>query len=224
MREPGVISTLRNIVPLRPLTREEALRIAERQALMLLRIAGITQPDVPEVVISELPRLRVARLSPLPISGAAHWAQGQWLIVLNASEPAVRQRFSLAHEFKHVARLERRPHTSHQGRLPAGPGCRRRRSRWMTSTSSRSTTNKRTGVRVLARPATPDLLPDPHERPVISAEEAFAALGIDRSTGYKAIRDQTFPVPVIRVGRIIRIPTLALRRLLLLDGDPPSSS
>ena len=66
-------------------------------------------------------------------------------------------------------------------------------------------------------------LPDALSRPVLSAEEAFAELGIDRSTGYKAIREGTFPLPVIRVGRVIRIPTLALRRLLLLDADPPAS-
>ncbi len=54
-------------------------------------------------------------------------------------------------------------------------------------------------------------------RPVVSAEEAFAYLGIDRSTGYKAIRDGTFPVPVLRIGRLIRVPTVPLRRLLQLD-------
>lgn len=65
----------------------------------------------------------------------------------------------------------------------------------------------------------PSVLPDPRDRPVISAEEAFAELGIDRSTGYKAIRDGTFPVPVLRIGRLIRVPTVALRRLLQLDAD-----
>lgn len=64
------------------------------------------------------------------------------------------------------------------------------------------------------------MLPDPATRPVVSAEEAFAELGIDRGTGYKAIRDGTFPVPIIRVGRTIRVPTAALRRLLLIDVEP----
>jgi predicted DNA-binding transcriptional regulator AlpA len=63
------------------------------------------------------------------------------------------------------------------------------------------------------------MLPDPSTRPVLTAEEAFAELGIDRGTGYKAIRDGTFPVPIIRVGRIIRVPTAALRRLLLIDPE-----
>ena len=65
------------------------------------------------------------------------------------------------------------------------------------------------------------MLPDPHVRPVVSAEEAFDELGIDRTTGYRAIREGRFPVPVIRVGRLIRVPTMALQRLLELGDAPP---
>jgi len=53
----------------------------------------------------------------------------------------------------------------------------------------------------------------------VSAEEAFQQLGVDRTTGYRAIRDGTFPLPVIRVGRLIKVPTAALRRALGLDGE-----
>lgn len=63
-------------------------------------------------------------------------------------------------------------------------------------------------------------LPDPTDRPVVSAVEAFAVLGIDRRTGYRAIRDGTFPVAVVRIGRVIRIPTRALRRLVEADQSP----
>lgn len=63
------------------------------------------------------------------------------------------------------------------------------------------------------------MLPEPWDQPVMTAGEAFAELGIDRSTGYKAIRDGTFPVPVLRIGRAIRVPTSALRRLLQLDAN-----
>ena len=52
----------------------------------------------------------------------------------------------------------------------------------------------------------------------VSAEEAFRLLGIDRTTGYRAIKDDTFPLPVIRVGRLLKVPTAALHRLL--DPDP----
>lgn len=62
------------------------------------------------------------------------------------------------------------------------------------------------------------MIPDPAHRACVSADEAFAELGIDRTTGYRAIREGTFPIPVIRIGRLIRVPTLALRRLL--DGAP----
>jgi predicted DNA-binding transcriptional regulator AlpA len=61
------------------------------------------------------------------------------------------------------------------------------------------------------------MLPDPTQRPVVSAEEAFKELGVDRTTGYRAIRDGSFPVEVIRIGRAIRVPTSALRQLLQLD-------
>lgn len=63
-------------------------------------------------------------------------------------------------------------------------------------------------------------LPDPASRPCITADEAFAHLGIERNTGYRAIRAGTFPLPVIRVGRVIRVPTAALRSLLLGDLSP----
>jgi Zn-dependent peptidase ImmA (M78 family) len=99
---PNAISKLRDLVPLRPLSYSEALRIAELQAQSFLALSGIVVPAVPSQIISELPRIRVSHLSPFPTSGASHWFQGQWLVVVNASEPITRQRFSLAHEFKHI--------------------------------------------------------------------------------------------------------------------------
>jgi Zn-dependent peptidase ImmA (M78 family) len=47
----------------------------------------------------------------MPVSGCTYWESGRWVITLNASEPMVRQRFSLMHEFKHIL-----DHTT-QGRL-----------------------------------------------------------------------------------------------------------
>ena len=57
------------------------------------------------------------------------------------------------------------------------------------------------------------------QRAVVTAEEAFELLDIDRTTGYKAIRDGTFPLPVLRIGRSIRIPAIALAELLGLDDE-----
>lgn len=98
----GVLTALRDMVPIRPLTRTEAYRIAELQATHFLRLVGAEAPPVREEAISELPRLQVQRHSPLPVSGATQWSHGRWMILLNGAEPAVRQRFSLAHEFKHI--------------------------------------------------------------------------------------------------------------------------
>ncbi len=64
------------------------------------------------------------------------------------------------------------------------------------------------------------MIPDPAHRSCVSADEAFVELGIDRTTGYRAIREGTFPIPVIRVGRLIRVPTLALQRLLETGSAP----
>jgi hypothetical protein len=45
------LAQLRDIVPIRPLTRIEAVAVAERQALLLLKLAGIRQPPVPERLV-----------------------------------------------------------------------------------------------------------------------------------------------------------------------------
>lgn len=98
----SAITALRDIMPIRPLTRNEALSIAERQALMFHAIVESKEPPLPERLIAELPRIHVERISPWPVSGATHWVSGRWVVVLNAAEASVRQRFSLAHELKHI--------------------------------------------------------------------------------------------------------------------------
>lgn len=101
-RQPTVLSQLRALMPGRPVTRLEALHIAERQASKLVNLAGITVPPLPEGVVATLPRTRVERHSPLPVSGYTRWVGGRWQVVLNGAEPLVRQRFSLLHELKHI--------------------------------------------------------------------------------------------------------------------------
>lgn len=98
----STLTQLREIVPQRGLTYGESLRIAELQAAKLLALSKVTMPPVAEEVVADLPRLQVRRASPFPASGASHWAKGKWQIVVNGSEAAVRQRFTMAHEFKHV--------------------------------------------------------------------------------------------------------------------------
>jgi len=97
-----VIRKLRDVVPIRPLTMQEAMQVAELQANLLLSGSRVVLPPVPESIITDLPRIEVERMRPCPVSGAAHWSKGRWLIVVNDDESPARQRFSIAHEFKHV--------------------------------------------------------------------------------------------------------------------------
>jgi len=95
---------LRALVPRRPLSHHEALRIAELQANHLLELAGVRDAGTPTEVVSGLPFVEVALRPDLPVSGLTNWFKPRWLwlILLNANEPAVRRRFSLMHEFKHI--------------------------------------------------------------------------------------------------------------------------
>jgi Zn-dependent peptidase ImmA (M78 family) len=98
----SVLAVLRSLVPQRPLSWEEANRIAELQANRLLRHFDITRGAVPSEIITELPRIRVEHEHDLPVSGSAHWNGHYWIITLCGDEHAYRQRYSLFHEFKHV--------------------------------------------------------------------------------------------------------------------------
>ena len=98
----NVIRELRDLVPLRPLTVIESQRVAEMQATKFLALVGIDRPPFPESAIANLPRVQLERMSPAPMAGATQWSRGRWLIVVNGMEPKGRQRYSMAHEFKHV--------------------------------------------------------------------------------------------------------------------------
>ncbi len=98
----GVITTLRDVVPLRPLTQNEAYRIAELQANRLLKLSGVEGPAVPNTVITDIPKIHVRYMKPWPVSGCTDWTGSTWNIAIKADEPHGRQRFSLAHEFKHI--------------------------------------------------------------------------------------------------------------------------
>ena len=50
--------------------------------------------------------------------------------------------------------------------------------------------------------------------PTLSVPEAGAALGISRQTAYELVRRHEFPLPVIKVGSKLRVPRVALARLL----------
>jgi predicted DNA-binding transcriptional regulator AlpA len=50
--------------------------------------------------------------------------------------------------------------------------------------------------------------------PVVDLAAAAQILGIGRSASYRLVREGQFPVPVLRVGRLIRVPTAPLIELL----------
>lgn len=104
MRTPRhhIIRELRKLTPHRRLEEHEAGAIAEKQALRLLDHLGITDPAVGVERIGELPRIDITTEPGIPVSGSATWLSSRWLIVINADEHRHRQRFTLAHEFKHV--------------------------------------------------------------------------------------------------------------------------
>ena len=52
------------------------------------------------------------------------------------------------------------------------------------------------------------------ERATVDAPVAFKILGLSRNTGYSLIQRGEFPLPVIRAGKRILIPKIALEKLL----------
>jgi hypothetical protein len=98
----GLLERLRALTPPRGLTLTESEFVAERQATLLLSELDVRAPAVPHSVIDELPFLTVARRAGFPTSGMAARTDSGWVVVLRGDEPGVRQRFSLAHELKHV--------------------------------------------------------------------------------------------------------------------------
>jgi Zn-dependent peptidase ImmA (M78 family) len=96
------LTKLRRVVPQRRLSSAEAMCAAERQARALLRLGGITEPPVPTELISQVPVIQIEHAPTGQAAAATRWLQGRWLILINVRHPRARQRWSLAHEFKHV--------------------------------------------------------------------------------------------------------------------------
>jgi hypothetical protein len=49
---------------------------------------------------------------------------------------------------------------------------------------------------------------------VLDLTHAAALLGLDRTTAYKLVHDGQWPTPVLRLGRLIKVPTQPLLELL----------
>jgi len=70
----------------------------------------------------------------------------------------------------------------------------------------------------MSAPATPRAVPDPAVRPTMTVEEAGELLGVSRGAAYEGVRRGE--IPSIRIGRRLVVPTVAVRRMLLLDSGP----
>ena len=60
--------------------------------------------------------------------------------------------------------------------------------------------------------------------PVLDLMEAAALLGLGRTTAYKLVRTGEWPTPVLRIGRLIKIPTAPLRELLSRPTSPTNAT
>lgn len=96
----SVLASLRRLIPERQLARGEVLQLAELQANRLREITGADSSSL-DAAIAGLPRVRVIYRE-LPTSGLSFWDGTHWIVQLNDSEPATRQRFTLLHEYKHI--------------------------------------------------------------------------------------------------------------------------
>ena len=83
----STITRLRDLVPLRRLSRAEALRVAEAQANRLLRWSDAVEPPVGEDIIARLPHIQIERVKPAKAAAASEWSHGRWLVILNGAEP-----------------------------------------------------------------------------------------------------------------------------------------
>lgn len=99
----SLLKELRGLMPARPLDAEEARWVAEHQALLMRRLLELTdEPFLPREAILSQPKIQVVLDDELAVSGSSHWTGKVWQITLRSSEAFTRQRFTLAHEFKHI--------------------------------------------------------------------------------------------------------------------------
>lgn len=111
-----MIKKLQALRPRRRLTRDEALALAEIQAAHLRRHISADQAAVTNQQLRSVPEVRIETVPNLGVSGATRRIGDLWIILLNADEAAVRHRFTIAHEFKHILDDEATTHLHRLGR------------------------------------------------------------------------------------------------------------
>ena len=58
---------------------------------------------------------------------------------------------------------------------------------------------------------------------VVDVPTAAAALGLGRSAAYDLIRTNQWPTPVLRLGRLIKVPSAPLLELVGIEARTPVS-
>lgn len=98
---PSILASLRALTPHRDCGYDEAIQLAEMQARKLMDLVA-DPTGIYEHHINDLPRIVVHHDDLDVVSGMSHWNGQQWIITIKRSDPLVRQRFTLLHEFKHI--------------------------------------------------------------------------------------------------------------------------
>ena len=65
-------------------------------------------------------------------------------------------------------------------------------------------------------------MPTPDEKPLLKIDEVAELTGLERHHLYRLTARGEFPS--VRVGRLLFVPTAALRRFLRIDDETPAAS
>ena len=102
----STLTQLRKLIPTgRPLSPTEARSLAELQATRFRQLTGYADtPLLPSATITSQPRFAVHYTNAIQGQGISGWNQRrrQWVIIINSNDVQGRQRFTLAHELKHI--------------------------------------------------------------------------------------------------------------------------
>lgn len=97
------LKALRALAPNRQLTWTEELAVVARQANRFRQRHQLTTTRIFDTdVIADQPRTHVEIDDQMPMAGSSHWTGSHWQILINADDHPNRQRFTLAHEYKHI--------------------------------------------------------------------------------------------------------------------------
>jgi len=115
-----MIDQLQALVPKRALSRDEALAVAELQAVRLRQALGVEEATITDQHLSNMEGIRIEKLAGLGVSGASRRVGKLWIVLINRDEANVRNRFTIAHETKHILDDQATTHLHRRGLLAAG--------------------------------------------------------------------------------------------------------